>query len=151
MSDQAIIRQFLDKIKLQLEARLPVATGASVNSLEVVTNVTGGQLLAAPHIGALEYGRGPRVTTTDQGMWVNIQKWLLAKGKPASKEDAVGLTLHINKYGTKQFQSGQGSGVISGVINNKAINSLTNQIASAKTISITSDVLQRFKSIAKIT
>ena len=147
MSDYEIIIDFLEKIKVRLAARIPVATGKTVGSLEVLGTPLGGQLLGAAHIGAVEYGRGPRKTNEDEGMWMAIQAWLQAKGKPSEVSDAVGLTRYINKYGTQQFQLGTPSGIISEVINNKALTSLTNRLADANLISLTSEVLKGFKTI----
>lgn len=149
MTDLEIIENFLQKIKQQIEQKLPSASGGTARSLEVVMDSRGGKLMASPYIASVEYGRGPRKTTQDQGMIFEIQSWLAAKGMDASLHNARSVTWMINKYGTRQYQSGTGSGVLTSVINEGTFNSLTNQLAESQAISITSEVLSGFK-LAKI-
>ena len=149
MTDRDIIEDFLIKIKNKLLERIPTVTGTTADSLEVKTNPQGGQLLGAAHIGAVEYGRGPRKSTASSGMAEKIQVWLQAKGMDSEWDNAVGLTMHINKHGTALFREGAPSGVLSDVINNDAFNSLTKSLAQSNMLSLTSEVLKGFK-LAKI-
>lgn len=144
-SDKQILYDFLETLRKKLAERIPDATGKTSDSLEVVIGENQGSLLGAPHIGALEYGRSPRKTTEDQGMWKNIQKWLIARGLPSSDSNAKSLTWHINKYGTLQYRLGKPSGIISDVINESVIEKLRNELGDKYLIDVHSDVLEQFK------
>lgn len=148
-TDKQILYNFLETLRKKLAERIPDATGKTSGSLEVVVSENQGSLLGAPHIGALEYGRGPRKNIEDQGMWKNIQDWLMARGLPASDSNAKSLTWYINKHGTvanRIFKAtGKTTEIISGVINESVIDRLRNEIGDKYLIDVSSDVLEQFK------
>jgi hypothetical protein len=144
-SDKQILYDFLEKLRKKLAERIPDATGKTSSSLEVIISASHGSLLGAYYIGALEYGRSPRKNIEDQGMWKNIQKWLMARGLPSSDSNAKSLTWYINKYGTLQYRLGKPSGIISGVINESVIERLRNELGDKYLIEVHSDILEQFK------
>ena len=78
-------------------------------------------------------------------MWRHIQEWLAVKGMDASESNAKRLTWWINMHGTSLFQSGKPSEVISGVINEQAIDSLSNKLGDYYAVSFVSEVLRDLK------
>jgi hypothetical protein len=144
MAYSAIIFRFLEKIKIRLTASIPIVTGRTVDSLETRADEYGGQLLAAPHIGAVEYGRSPRRTNKDMGFWKELQLWLAAKGMDSTMKNAKRLAWSINTFGTEQWQSGSGSGALTDIINDGMFDELVNDIGDKELINISSEVLNVF-------
>lgn len=152
-TDKQILYNFLETLRKKLAERIPDATGKTSESLEIVVAESQGSLLGAHHIGALEYGREPRRTTEDQGMWMAIQDWLQARGLPSSDSNAKSLTWWINKHGTIANQifkaTGETTGIISDIINESVIEKLRNEIGDKYLIEVHSDVLEQFKRMRK--
>lgn len=144
MNYSDIIFKFLEKIRRRLISNMPQATGRTAASLETIASDSGGTLLAAPYIGALEFGRGPRRTTKDTGLWNELQLWLSAKGLNSTASNAKRLAWSINTFGTELFQSGRQSGALSDVINDDMFDELVNDIGDKAMIDISSDVLSVF-------
>jgi hypothetical protein len=63
-------------------------------------------------LGVLERGRGPRLKSTDHGLYLKIKKWMAHRNMFKSKteeghiNEAKQLTWYINHYGNKQFNRG---------------------------------------------
>lgn len=148
-SDKQILYNFLEALRKKLAERIPDATGKTSESLEVVVSESQGSLLGAPHVGALEYGRGPRKNIEDQGMQDAIKEWLQIRGLPASDSNARSLTWYINKHGTvanRIFKAtGKSTEIISGIINESVVEKLRNEIGDKYLIDVHSDVLEQFK------
>lgn len=155
MNDDAIIiERFLNRLSEKLKANIPSATGRTAKSLEVAIQSrqagSSGQLLGAPWIGALEYGRGPRRSDEDTAMWLNILAWMRARGIAGGADESAkarSITYMINLRGTKQYQLGKPSGIISDVINDKELRSLTRELGRFYTPMFTTEVLKGFKTI----
>ena len=143
MAFEKTISDFLNDVKERIDANIPHVTGGTAKSLQVKMSKDRGELLAAPHIEALEFGRGPRQSPEGGGMWKEIQKWLAAKGMASEMRDAKKLTWNINLYGTRLYQSGRPSGVLSDVINDKMFDKLIDDIGGEFLIEIESEILEQ--------
>jgi len=106
------------------------ATGNTLASLEVVQTDTGYELQADPAIYFMEHGRGP--TQVPKGNPGNpdlvqiIQDWLDAKGLNINPY-AVANAIHKN--GTRLYQSGGNSGILSVPLNLDTLDDVFDQIS----------------------
>ena len=142
MTDQEIIKKFLDNVKAEIAVRLPKVTGKTARSLKVRTNKKGGLLEADAHIFALEDGRRPTGSgggsRGTESLQKRILKWVKLKGI-ATEGNEVSLSWAISKSihakGTKLYQQGGGSGVLSSVISEQRVESLVASLANVYQIS----------------
>lgn len=112
-------------------------SGKFIKGLEVLPTENGGQLVDnAGYSYFLEYGRGPTKSSGGgSGSLLSlIQNWFDAKGLSITKQfNPYSVTAKIHKEGTSLYRTlgrtGSGSGVITGAINDKAINDMFMQFS----------------------
>lgn len=152
MTTTQIIENFLNRKRLAIISRIPQASGRTANRLYVVADSTGGSLIGPDYIGALEDGRGPTKTSTPSNPTLAeaIEEWMayvgfnLKRGQNRrSVAKAIARSIHEN--GTKLYQRGGKSGVLSESINEKAFDSLLSELSEAQLISISTEVVNKFK------
>ncbi|MDR1197746.1 MAG: hypothetical protein LBK94_01865, partial [Prevotellaceae bacterium] len=112
-----------------------VATGRTKAMLEHNVSGMSGVLLGAPWTFTLERGRGPAHGGNSKGAFLeNLKQWIVAKGIPY-KDNADLERLanffrwHINKFGTRLWQSGGRQDIFTPAINEFSDN-VANGVAS---------------------
>lgn len=110
--------KWLQEIKDRMIAANQVATGKTINSLELkYPSATSLELWGARYISVLEDGRPPRKgNNEDPDFLDNLKEWIVAKG--LNYGDAAGLDrlakflkFRINQLGTKLYRSGGGNDI----------------------------------------
>lgn len=124
-----------------------VATGDTMKAIGFTSDNNSIEITGPAHVGVLEDGRRP-------GKWPpvgDIIRWALAKSvindedSPQSKSIVFLIRRGIGQSGTKLFQKGGHSGVISNPITDDRINSLSDSILENLSNNISSQVLAGFK------
>lgn len=105
-SIENILTEELETLKSDITTRHETAgqkaSGATISSLETLTNVNTGQLLGATYLGVLERGRRPG--KTPKGFVEILKAWIKAKGLSFSDDDD--LTRFANAIKWKMIKSG---------------------------------------------
>ena len=133
-SDSETIKVFLDKvaenIRQESERQGRVATGRTVASLRsLVTTATGAQLIADANILRTEFGTSPEEAREQSftSLVDSLNTWMAAKGLQLNP---YALAHTLRKYGSKLYQSGQTSGVLSNFINENDLQEFTETLAN---------------------
>lgn len=122
-----LISAFLEELKAEIVQNLKdrgnVASGETINSLEVIPiDENTVALWGAKHLMALEDGRKPTRSGAESGsptLFERIKQWIDDKGLDLNP---YAVTKKIHKEGTSLYRQGGKSGVISTVITEQRIN-----------------------------
>lgn len=120
----------VNDLKTKLRERKVNATGNLSRSIRFDATEKRLVVSAAGYVFSVEDGTGPGSAVTASA----IEKWLDAKAIPVwqgstRKSQSYVIARAINRRGTRLFQKGGNSGVISDVINNKLLERLAEQVA----------------------
>lgn len=133
---ESILKEFFDQLASEIKSKLPKSTGRTAKEIEVTVKTTGAltvaKLEAPSYIGALEHGRGPTKGGKGSGLTLREQilGWIYERGfsfplqpqkswqKTIKNADQLSwaMAISIHKHGTKLFQKGGHSGVLSTVL-----------------------------------
>lgn len=116
------LRQCIQQAMVQLGVNTSGATAAGIAIEHTATGYrlvdTNGSFYFA------EYGRGPAKNKNAKpggAMVYAIEKWIEYKGiqpeKGTARSLAFAIATHINRYGTKRYQSGRSAGIIEQALN----------------------------------
>jgi hypothetical protein len=148
-------REALMQFLLQLEKEIiqnsiqagQVASGKTIQSFEVEVNDHRGILRAAPHLMALENGRGPTKVWVkkESTLFEKIKEWLWYKFKIPLRTKhnsrlAYIITRKIHAEGTRLYRMGGRSGVVSNVITDQRIEAFLRTYATKFSAHIRSEV-----------
>jgi hypothetical protein len=153
------LSQFLEglanEMKGIMDARGMNASGRSKGLIEARVSGTHGELLAPNWILQLEQGRGPTRGGRGKGPTLReiIRRWIDDKGVIArniTKDQlAFAITKSIHEHGTKLFQSGGSSGIISTVITQQRIDAFLTTFAKEELDKQSAEVNVLFKELLK--
>lgn len=121
----------VNRIKQNLAATGTNATGKTSNSVTffVETSPTKQALkiLGRPYFFSVETGRKatPQYTQPSKEFVASIQEWMNAKGIPGQ---AYGIAKSIHQKGTKLFQSGGRTDVVSNVVNQGLVDEISQSV-----------------------
>ncbi len=168
MTFEESVNQFLEQIKseiIQNHIRAGQdASGKTIASYEVVETPTGGALIAAPYVFALDTGRGPskREGGGKVSLMQSIYNWMKFKGisavpyvtrdgrvqrqESADTGLAYAIARRIHQEGTLAFRNG-GTGVISNVITDRRIAAFLGTFAEEYLKEVRSEVLKGFEQV----
>lgn len=118
----------VEDIRNNLSSTGTTATGKTAHSLryEVTQEGTKATLkvIGKPFIAVVETGRKPTPNKKPSPEFVkNIEEWLNARGK--DDKSAYGIALSINKKGSKLWQDGGRTDIISNVINQNLVDKIS--------------------------
>lgn len=149
-TNKELIQQFFTELQQGVRNNIPSVTGATRAAIRTNVGDSIGQLIGPAYIDALEIGRGPTRNSSPQTPTLRekILQWIRAKGiqrDDISDESlAFLISRSIHKKGTRLFQSGRNSGVISNVITQDAIDRFGRQLTDANVQNFSSRLLARF-------
>lgn len=149
-SDSEILESFLTDIKEQIEQNADLqgrnATGKAKRSLRVETGETSGKLIdGAGYVQwGWEYGRAPGRMPPRQA----IEEWIEAKGiipKDISVSSLAFLIARkIGQSGTKLFQQGEPSGVITDAVTPQRVEVLGEAFGTKYGVLVASEIVKYF-------
>lgn len=82
-----------------------------IKQMQIEIRPNGAGIIAPFWISVLQYGRPPRRSTTDSGLWKRMYAWmeknnLFKSGTERGKiNEAKRMTWYLNKYGNQHFRS----------------------------------------------
>lgn len=131
-----ILSQYGNSVVAQIQQNL-ASTGTNATSktsrslhFEVKDEGTTQTLtvLAKPYFMVVETGRKPtpQYTKPSEQFVDSIKEWLKARGK--SELSAYGIAKSIHKYGTKLYQDGGRTDIVSNVVNDNLVAQITKDI-----------------------
>jgi hypothetical protein len=146
-TNREILGQFFEAIRNDIItehlAQGQRASGATLESLEIVLNDFKGQLWGAGYIGVLEDGRraGGFPPRSKIESWIK-SKGIIPKGKISVAQLAFLIARKISMEGTLLHRKGGHSGVLSKAINEGRINALIESLASKYQAETVSEVVK---------
>lgn len=151
-TNREVIANFLERKKQEIISRINQATGKTARRIFWVADPLGGILYGPHYIEALEDGRGPTRNTTPSKPTLReaIEEWLehrsitLRPGQ-TKKDLAYAIAASIHAKGTRLFQRGGKSGVLSNTITEGSFSELLEQLADVNSVSVATEVVNRFK------
>lgn len=151
-TNREIIAAFFEKRKEAIIARINQASGKTARRIFYTVDNTGGTLYGPDYIEALEDGRGPTKVSTPSKPTLReaIEEWLqyVAISPPPGKTKrdlAYAIAASIHAKGTKLFQQGGKSGVLSETITEAAFADLLNELSNIELLRVSTDVVNKFK------
>ena len=152
MTNREVISRFLEKRKQAIISRINQASGRTARAIHHVEDQVSGILYGPMHIEALEDGRGPTKVNTPSNPTLQeaIEEWLQFAGisPPAGKtrrDLSYAIAASIHAKGTRLFQQGGKSGVLSQTITERSFDELLNDLADIHTLQISTEVVNKFK------
>ncbi len=151
-TNKQVIQTFLDERREAIIARINQASGRTAKRIYSVVDNVSGILYGPDYIEALEDGRGPTKTTTASKPTLReaIEEWLQfagisPKAGQTKRDLAYAIAASIHAKGTKLFQNGGMSGVLSQTITERSFDSLLDDLAEINTILVATEVVNKFK------
>lgn len=129
-----------------------VASGKSIEEYEVQADSNQASLLGVSYVGTLETGRKPGKVPS--GFTQIILKWIedksLFSGESEQKKKSIAFLIarSISLNGTKLFQQGGNSGIISNIITDQRLASFTDLLMTSFQNAAVNQILTQFKSAA---
>lgn len=130
MALEKILHSFLQKMVTRIKGNSTragqVASGSTLADMEEKVNVfeknfVSGVILVPRHFEVLEKGRGPRKSNKSSNLSQKIEDWLATKSivpdQGTRKQLARFMTLRMNKFGSKLFQSDGRTDIFTNVLN----------------------------------
>lgn len=143
VNQREILDAFGSQIVAEIKSKIPNATGGTAAGIWHKATETTLTVYGPSYIMALEYGRGPTKTRTASSPTLRerIREWIEAKdivarpdkkGRiPSTDSLAYMISKSIHKKGTKLYQSGRQSGVITSVITEERIQEFLKRYAAS--------------------
>ena len=156
-TNKQIIEQFLttlaNEVKQKAIAADMVATGKTIESIEVVMADDGGKIIAAKYIGVLEDGRRPTRSGAPKGnptLRENIEAWITArnitpKDNMKVKTLAFLIARKIHREGNALYRAGGKSGILSTTFTQARIDAFAEVFSEKYQSVISSEVLIQYK------
>lgn len=152
MTNREVISNFLERKRREIISRINQATGRTARRIFSVVDHAGGTLYGPSYIEALEDGRGPtRVATPSKPtLREAIEEWLEHRSfslKPGQTKKSLSYAIaaSIHRQGTRLFQRGGKSGVLSQTITEQSFDELLEQLADVNSVTIATEVVNKFK------
>lgn len=141
MNFKQIAEQIVKDLQLSFTQKDLVATGKTRDSIRYELTSNGFQILGASYIENVELGRPPRVSTNSSDFLERLEEWRKARNVSIP---ARTLQYLINKFGTKQYQSGQSNNVVSDVINLDLVEEIRKQIVAFYSLKVATNLRKVF-------
>ena len=152
MTNREVIERFLEQRKQAIIARINQASGRTARRIYYVVDQFSGTLYGPDYIGALEDGRGPTKSNTRSNPTLQqaIEEWLQFAGIPVPagmdrRSFSYAIAHSIHAKGTRLFQAGGNSGVLSQTITERSFNELLNDLTDIQSVRVSTEVVNRFK------
>lgn len=153
MTNREVIDNFLARRTQAILSRINHASGRTARRIYRVVDQISGTLYGPDYIAALEDGRGPTKTNTPSNPTLQeaIEEWLQFAGIPTpqgfkdQRSFSFAIAASIHAKGTRLFQQGGRSGVLSETITERSFDELINQLADIHSVTVFTDVVNKFK------
>lgn len=152
MTNREVIANFLEQRKQAIIARINQASGRTARRIHWVADALSGVLYGPEYIAALEDGRGPTKVNTPSKPTLReaIEEWLqyVAIPTPPGKtrrDLAYAIAASIHAKGTRLFQQGGKSGVLSQTITERSFDQLLQQLADVHSVTVSTEVVNKFR------
>jgi hypothetical protein len=153
MTNREVIGRFLEQRRQAIISRIKQASGRTARSIYHVEDSVSGVLYGPSHITTLEDGRPP---TKDGAPRANpslreaIEEWLQYAGispKPGQTRRSLAYAIanSIHRKGTRLWQQGGRSGVLSETITERSFEQLIDDLAAIETLSVQTEVVNKFR------
>ena len=152
MTNREVIGNFLERRKQAIIARINQASGRTARRIHWNADQISGTLYGPAYIGALEDGRGPTKVHTPSNPTLReaIEEWLqyaAIRPRPGQtrRDLAYAIAASIHAKGTRLFQRGGKSGVLSETIAERSFDELLDQLADINSVTVSTEVVNKFK------
>jgi hypothetical protein len=152
MTNREVITRFLERRKEAIIARINQASGRTARRIYSVVDQVSGTLYGPDYIGALEDGRGPTRTNTPSNPTLQeaIEEWLqyaaISPRPGQTRRDlSYAIANSIHAKGTRLFQQGGKSGVLSETITERSFDELIEQLADIHSVTVSTEVVNKFR------
>lgn len=152
MTNKEVIAKFLERRKEAIISRINQASGKTARRIHYVADPSSGTLYGPDYIAALEDGRGPTKggASGRPSLREAIEEWLQyasisPKPGQSKRSLAYAIAASIHAKGTKLFQQGGKSGVLSETITERSFDELLQDLTDIHTLQVSTEVVSKFK------
>jgi hypothetical protein len=152
MTTREALQKYITSRKEAIIARINQASGRTARRLREVVTSFSAVLYGPDYIQQLEDGRGPTRNNTPSKPTLReaIEEWLQYAGISPRRGQtrrslAYAIANSIHRKGTKLYQRGGRSGVLSETITERSLNNLLQELTDIQAVEVSSQVVEAFK------